>query len=75
MADQKKKSSVIKKEVPVELILHDGTHMTGTVNISATTNAHHIFDELPNFFHLNRESNDYYLINKNYVAICKIPEH
>ncbi|MCC3861388.1 hypothetical protein [Pseudemcibacter aquimaris] len=71
----KPQNSMIKKEVPVELILHDGTHMQGSVNISVTTNPHNAFEELPDFFHLNRESNDYYLINKAYVVVCKIPEH
>ena len=65
--------SLLKRAVLVELILHDGTHLTGSVYVPSSIALHNLFEVLPDFFHLHRESTDYYLVNKNYVSVCKIP--
>ena len=63
----------LKQKVCVELILQDGTHLNGRVYIPKTIEFHNLFVALPDFFHLHRDTTDYYLINKAYVAVCKIP--
>lgn len=64
--------SVLKRAVAVELILHDGTHIKGSVYVRKQQALHELMNDLPEFFHLYRDDPDYYLINKSYVAICKI---
>ena len=66
--------SLLKREVAVELILHDGTHLPGSVYVAEGVALHTLFDALPDFFHLHCDTSDYYLINKAYVAVCKIPQ-
>ncbi len=65
--------SLLKRAVPVELILHDGTHLMGSIYVPSSTALHNMFTELPDFFHLHRDSPDYYLVNKRYVSLCKVP--
>ena len=64
--------SLLKRAVPVELILHDGTHLTGSVYVPASLALHNLFTALPDFFHLHRDEPDYFLVNKSYVAVCKV---
>ncbi len=66
-------TTMLKREVQVELILHDGTHMKGSVYVPSSIALHNLFTVLPEFFHLHRDSADYYLINKHYVSLCKVP--
>lgn len=65
--------SLLKRAVPVEFILHDGTHLTGSVYVPASIALHNLFMALPDFIHLHRDAPDYYLVNKSYIALCKIP--
>lgn len=65
--------SLLKREVSVELILHDGTHLIGSVYVPSSIALHNLFTVLPDFFHLHRNSSDYYLVNKQYVSLCKVP--
>jgi hypothetical protein len=60
-----------KTNVDVELVMTDGTALSGSVFIGLDERVQEMLNDPKPFFPLRLENNDVLLINKHLVAICK----
>ena len=70
--DSKHGKSLFKDEVQIDIIMHNGTHLTGTVYVPHSLAYKNIFLALDDFFHLYVDKTELYLVNKAHVSTCKL---
>ncbi len=65
------RSRITKEVVEVEMILHDGTGLTGKVFIGQGQRVQDLLNESHAFFPLLQENGEILLIAKSAIAVCK----